>query len=88
MPCGGGSTADRVNRGGARSALTWSRAFPARFSLRARWPAFGSLLLAAGVVADRLGADTALVPPALTAAVVVAAGMAHTASTHRGALRD
>jgi hypothetical protein len=41
-----------------------------------------------GVFADRLGADTAPVLPALTAAVVVAAGVAHTASTHRGALRD
>ncbi|WP_222270900.1 MFS transporter [Modestobacter marinus] len=134
--------------GSAGLALA-SAAFPARFSLRARWLAFGSLLLAAavtyacarsvpalvvalamlgcgigptlvtqyslaaklspagrsattmtmlgsavvvgqavasaatGLVVDRLGADAALMLPAVTAAFVVAAGIAHAAWAHR-----
>ncbi|MCZ2826708.1 MULTISPECIES: MFS transporter [unclassified Modestobacter] len=132
---------------GSAGLALGSAAFPERFSLRARWLVFGSLMLAAailyaaarseltlivalavlgcgigptlvsqyslaakfsplgrsattmtllgsavvvgqalssavtGVVVDQLGADTALVLPAVAAAIVVAAGIAHATST-------
>jgi MFS family permease len=134
---------------GSAGLALGSAAFPARFSLRARWLVFGSLMLAAaiayagarseltivvalavlgcgigptlvsqyslaaklspagrsattmtmlgsavvvgqalasavtGVVVDRLGPDAALALPAVTAAFVVAAGVAHAASAPR-----
>jgi len=134
---------------GSAALALGSAAFPARFSLRARWLVFGSLMLAAaiayagarselmlvialavlgcgigptlvsqyslaatlspagrsattmtmlgsavvvgqavssavtGAVVDQLGASTALVLPAVAAAIVVAAGVAHAVSTGR-----